>query len=72
MNENIVNIIVAIPPVANAGADNIVDPSEMVTLYGSSSYDPDGNIIAYEWTQISGTPVSLDNEESLITSFIAI
>ena len=45
-----------IPPVANAGTDqSIVDEdengSEMVTLDGSGSNDPDGTIASYVWTK---------------------
>lgn len=44
------------PPVANAGSDQIVNDTdgtweETVTLNGSSSYDPDGEITAYEWKE---------------------
>jgi hypothetical protein len=42
------------PPVANAGADqNITLPTNWVMLTGSGS-DPDGNIVSYQWTKISG------------------
>lgn len=41
-------------PVANAGGDQTIedsngDGSEMVTLDGSGSFDPDGTIVLYEW-----------------------
>ena len=44
------------PPVADAGPDqNLTDTdkngSEMVTLDGSGSSDPDGSISVYEWTE---------------------
>ena len=55
------------PPVANASQDqNLTDAdgsgAENATLNGSLSYDPDGNIAAYEWkegTNILGTTVVL-------------
>jgi hypothetical protein len=56
-------------PVADAGANQGVSPGVTVTLDGSSSYDPNGSIIAYEWTQLSGTAVMLSNEEAAITTF---
>ena len=56
-------------PVADAGANQGVSPGVTVTLDGSSSYDPNGSIIAYEWTQLSGTAVTLSDEEAAITTF---
>lgn len=45
-------------PVANAGIDQCIDlPTNSCSLNGSSSYDPDGNIVNYLWAKISG-PVS--------------
>lgn len=44
-----------VPPVANAGADQSIQlPTNSVTLNGSGSADPDGNITAYAWTKIAG------------------
>ena len=41
------------PPVADAGPDQVVSDINgdgvEITLDGSGSYDPDGNIISYEW-----------------------
>jgi hypothetical protein len=46
------------PPVANAGPDQTITlPRDSVLLNGSLSMDPDGTIISYLWTKISG-PVS--------------
>ncbi|HEX6333755.1 MAG TPA: kelch repeat-containing protein [Flavisolibacter sp.] len=43
------------PPVANAGNDQVLAPGTTSTNYdGSGSTDPDGTIISYAWTQISG------------------
>jgi streptogramin lyase len=36
------------PPVANAGSDMVV--FDEATLDGNASYDPDGSIVAYEWS----------------------
>ncbi|MBX2925309.1 MAG: T9SS type A sorting domain-containing protein [Chitinophagaceae bacterium] len=45
------------PPVADAGAaQTITLPTSSVTLSGSKSTAPSGNIIAYAWTKVSGPP----------------
>ena len=41
------------PPVANAGADQAIS-TDSTLLDGSASYDPDGTIISFEWSKISG------------------
>jgi K319L-like, PKD domain/NHL repeat len=53
-----------IPPVANAGTDQTVNFGDTVTLDGSGSRDPDGNITSYSWTQTAGPAVTL-NDASL-------
>jgi len=43
------------PPYALAGPDQIIVlPKDSVTLDGSGSVDPDGKIVSYLWTEISG------------------
>jgi dienelactone hydrolase/uncharacterized protein (DUF2141 family) len=43
------------PPVALAGADqSITLPTSNTYIFGSGSYDPDGAITAYAWSQVSG------------------
>lgn len=44
-----VRCIQNLPPVAIAGADQTVPPQSGISLDGSSSYDPDGAIVAYAW-----------------------
>ena len=58
-------------PVADAGPNQSVSPGDIVTLDGSASSDSNGSIIAYEWVQISGNPVVLDDEDDAITFFTA-
>jgi hypothetical protein len=52
------------PPTADAGPDQTVGEGTSVTLDGSNSSDPDGAIVAYDWTQISGVTVVLFNSSS--------
>ena len=56
-------------PKANAGTDQIVNINTEVTLDGSASYDPDGEIINYLWTQLSGTSVTLNSGNTAIATF---
>ena len=60
-------------PVANAGVDQVVVQRDTVTLDGSSSNDPDvgDSIVSYQWTQISGREVTLNNINSAVTTFRA-
>ena len=62
---------VNIAPVANAGADQTVSEAETVSLNGTGSYDPDGSITGYLWTQTAGTAVSLTNANAGQASFSA-
>lgn len=41
------------PPVADAGADQIVDVDTTITLDGTDSYDLDGTIVTYLWEVVS-------------------
>ncbi|MEM3093007.1 MAG: phospholipase D-like domain-containing protein, partial [Candidatus Nitrosocaldus sp.] len=59
------------PPIANAGSDQTVDEGTLVTLDGSSSYDPDGDALTYQWEQIQGPSVTLSDPSSPTPSFTA-
>ena len=58
-------------PVADAGADQTVSAGSTVTLNGSGSSDADGDPLTFQWTQISGTTVTLDNANTDTASFTA-
>ena len=58
-------------PNAVAGANQVVDSGASVTLNGSASNDPDGDMLSYQWTQTSGTAVSISNASAASASFIA-
>ena len=70
-DEDFVSVMVNIPPVADAGPDQIAAVNTTVTLNGTGSYDPDGSISSYFWTQTSGTPVTLSGPWSATPSFTA-
>ena len=57
------------PPVADAGPDQKVDEGTLVTLDGSGSTDPDDGIASYEWTQLSGTAVTLSDPSAVAPTF---
>ncbi len=59
------------PPAADAGPPQIVEEGQTVTLDASQSTDPNDAVIAYEWTQISGPPVPLSDENSVKPTFVA-
>lgn len=49
----IVNDSTVIPPIANAGVDQIIDTT-VTTLDGTGSHDTDGTIVSYAWSQLTG------------------
>lgn len=61
-----------VPPSANAGAAQTVISGSLVTLNGTASSDPDGNIATFAWTQTGGTPtVTLSNPAAAQPTFTA-
>jgi glycerophosphoryl diester phosphodiesterase len=59
------------PPNADAGPDQSVVSGDTVLLDGSNSADPDGSIVAFEWTRVSGPEVELAGAGTAIASFTA-
>jgi hypothetical protein len=58
-------------PVANAGPDLIDVAAGLITLDGTASYDPDGDTIAYHWTQVQGPAVQLNGANTAVPTFTA-
>lgn len=58
-------------PLANAGRDRSFISGHLAALDGSQSQDPDMDSLTYEWTQISGSPVTLNNPQSVNPNFTA-
>ena len=62
-NAGVPNIV----PIAFTPVELTVDEKTTVTLDGSASFDQDGLITNYTWTQSSGTPVTLDTGTTATT-----
>jgi len=58
-------------PVANPGADRNVAENFQVILDGSGSFDADGTIVAYAWSQVAGPDVTLSGANTATASFLA-
>ncbi len=58
-------------PIADAGPDQTVNASANVILNGANSTDPDDGVSSYNWSQISGPLVVLDNPTNEVTTFTA-
>lgn len=64
----IVNAALPVPPVANAGPDQVITiPTTSVTLSGSGT-DADGTIVGYGWTKVSGGAATITNPSSASTT----
>jgi lysophospholipase L1-like esterase len=60
------------PPLAVAGADQVVNAGTAVALDGSASSDPGGAIASHQWAQTAGSPlVSLAGAGTATASFTA-
>ena len=58
-------------PVAVVTASQTVNAGARVTLDGSSSNDPNGDALTYQWTQVLGNSVNITNATSATASFTA-
>lgn len=58
-------------PIADAGQDQTVVVSSLVTLSGGESVDPEGATLTYEWQQAAGPEVGMSDVSSNVLSFVA-
>ncbi|WP_226642230.1 PKD domain-containing protein [Microbulbifer variabilis] len=69
----IVGIVVEqnMPSMMPIGLIKGVQLGSLVTLDASGAFDIDGDIVKYQWEQVSGPPVSITNSDRAIASFTA-
>ena len=60
-----------LPPVADAGLNRTLSEFGNVALDGTASADPDGVIAVFEWQQVSGPGVTLENPNTATPFFAA-
>jgi PKD repeat protein len=61
-------IAVSDPPVADAGLDQSAFVGETVIFNGTDSYDPDGNIVSYDWDFGDGTESNVETTTHVYTA----
>ena len=59
------------PPIADAGPDQLNIGAQVVTLNGSGSFDPLGETLTYQWTQLAGPAVVITNSTQAKATFQA-
>ena len=59
-------------PVADAGPDQLGVQPGSITLDGSASFDPEGDPITFQWTQIAGPAVSIAGATTSKAAFTAV
>lgn len=72
-NIAITNTVTNVAPVASAGSDLTAGETSTVTLDGSASTDPDNgpHTLSYQWSQLSGTAVTLTGSTTTHPTFVA-
>jgi len=68
---SVTDIITNRPPVASVTAPVSVNEGMTVFLDGSASSDPDGDMVTFTWSQVSGTPVTIATPAPGLAAFTA-
>ncbi|MBZ5723956.1 MAG: OmpA family protein [Acidobacteriia bacterium] len=61
----------ASPPIADAGPNQLGVPAGVITLDGSGSFDPLGEVLTFSWVQTTGPTVTLSSPTAAKTTFTA-
>ena len=61
----------AVKPIAVAKAPAIAEVGEAITLNGTGSRDPQGGVLTYQWTQVSGPAAAITTPNAASASFVA-
>jgi hypothetical protein len=59
------------PPVADAGADQLVNEGSAVVLSAAASFDPENDPLTYTWIQTAGSAVALTGADTPTATFTA-
>ncbi|MDX1521977.1 MAG: PKD domain-containing protein, partial [Anaerolineae bacterium] len=59
------------PPIAEAGAEQVVATGSTVTLNGSQSSDPDGDALAFQWSLEGPAAIGLQQANQAQARFVA-
>ena len=59
-------------PVAVADAEVHADVGNWIALDGSESFDPDGDVLSYQWIQTAGAHVALNSDDLPVVGFYAV
>ena len=68
-NDSVQVNVTNLDPVASAGQDIVVRKNTFVTLDGTASSDPDGDVLSYLWIQTEGPGVTLSRSDSATATF---
>ena len=67
--DTVFGTVVNQPPNADAGPQRTVPKRTWVALDGTESSDPDGDELAFDWTQTAGPPIGLTGRDTATPAF---
>ncbi|HET7502490.1 MAG TPA: S8 family serine peptidase [Kofleriaceae bacterium] len=71
LGSDTVDVTVDQPPVAVPNPDFRIGTNLLGTLNATASHDPDGVIVGFHWKQIHGDPVTINNADTQIATFLS-